>query len=71
MRDLGTGPGTSATRPSIVIRAVVLCALLTGCAPDLTVLSNDKNPVCLKWSTPWGSGQVDRLFGCEMQPRSP
>ena len=48
--------------------AFIVLAALAGCVPNIDALAADKNPVCLKWSTPWGSGQLDRFFGCEAPP---
>ena len=48
--------------------SLTLLALLAGCVPNINALAADKNPVCLKWSTPWGPGQLDRFFGCEAPP---
>jgi hypothetical protein len=49
-----------------VKRLVAIGALLalTGCAPDISALANDKNQDCVQWSTPWGSGLFSRNGGC-------
>jgi hypothetical protein len=50
------------------LAVIASLAVLSGCVPNINALAADKNPVCVKWSTPWGSGQMDRLFGCELPP---
>jgi hypothetical protein len=56
-------------RPIIV--AAAACVALGGCkdlSTDITALANDKNPVCLSLTTPWGTESYSRLFGCSNPP---
>ncbi len=42
----------------------LLAASLSGCAPDLAAVANDKNSLYVAWQTPWGSGVVSRNMAC-------
>lgn len=54
-----------------ILTAAAVLALLSGCAPDIAALAQDKNQVCIEWTWVYGSGKYNRNHGCDMNTVAP